>query len=242
MGWFRVARGRLEYRGRITRDPFTTWTATHKGAAAIARTARGIRFSITGRTRSARRRIWRGLEAAARAESLAAAIEAETVGYLEVLATLSYAEALPRAHVALHRLVLVPRAMIVGRAQAGVFDRLERAPALAVLDDDVRGFFLNQLVVEMDAALLQANPSPRRPVQAHEEWACVGVTSGVVWVEPVWAGPDPAGHVFMYEFPRAGLARRDRQALEAAIEKMTGSLDSLSQTQRFALVRAASLR
>lgn len=242
MGWFRVNRGRLEYRGRITREPFTKWTATRDGAAAVATAARGIRFSLFGRSRSARRRIWRALAAAARVESLVTDIGVEAMRYMQTVASLSYLEALPRAHIALHRLVLVPRAMIAGRAQTGVFERLADAPALAGLDEAVRVFFLNRLVIEMDAALEDVSPSPRSPVQAHDEWACVGVSKGIVWVDPMWAGFEAAGHVFMYQFPRAGLPRRERKALEAAIQQMTASVSSLSRAERFALVRAASLR
>ncbi len=242
MSWFRVNRGRLEYRGRITRDPFTKWTATKDGLEAVARVARDTRFSLLGRSRRARRRIWRALEAASRVESLATAIGVEATRYMQLLASLSYADALPRAHIALHRLVLTPRAMIAGRAQAGVFERLAQAPALCGLDEAVRAFLLKQLVIEIDAALQKASPSPRRPVQAHDEWACVGVSTGMVWVDPMWAGPDGTGHVFMYEFPREGLRRRGRKALEAAIEQMAASVSSLSRAERVTLIRSASLR
>jgi hypothetical protein len=46
----------------------------------------------------------------------------------------------------------------------------------------------------------------------------------------------------MYELPRAGLARRDRKALEAAIAEMAGSVSSLSRQERIDMVRAASVR
>ena len=242
MGWFRVHHGRLEYRGRITRDPFTQWTATKDGADAVARTARGIRFSLIGRSRAARGRIWRELESATRAESFASAIGAEATRYMQVLANLSYADALPRAHIALHRLVLIPRAMVTARAQTGVFERLAKAPALAELDEAVRIFLLTQLVIEMDAAVQSASPAPRRPVQAHDEWACVGVSKGVVWADPMWAGPDGTGHVFMYEFPRAGVPHRAFKAIETAISEMSSAVTTLSRAQRVALMRAASLR
>lgn len=242
MSWFRVNGGRLEYRGRITRASFTKWTATKEGAAAVARVASGIRFSLLGRSRSARRRMWQALEAASRVESLATAIGGEATRYMQVMASLSYADALPRAHIELHRLVLVPRAMIAGRALTGLFERLAQAPALAGLDEAVHIYFFNQLVIEMDAALQDASPSPRRPVQAHDEWACVGVSKGIVWVDPIWAGPDGTGHVFMYEFPRAGLSRRARKTLEEKIAEMAASVSSLSRVERGALVRAASLR
>ena len=238
MRWFRVSNGRLEYRGRITREPFTRWTETKDGTAAIARVAAGIRFSLFGRSRAARRRIWRALEDASRVESFVAAVRAEAARYMEVLASLSYSDTLPRVHIALHRLVLVPRALIAGRARTALFERLGEAPALAGLDDSARIFLLEQLVKEMDAALQIGSPSPRRPIHAHDEWACVGVSKGLVWVDPLWAGADGTGHVFMCELPRAGLSRRDRKAVEAAIAGMAASVSSLSPRQRIAMVRA----
>ena len=239
MSWFRVSRGRLEYRGRITREPFTRWTATKDGAAAVARVAARIRFSLFGRSRAARRRIWRALEDASRVESLATAVASEATRYLQVLAKLSNCDALPRVHIALYRLVLVPRAMIAAHARAALFTRLGEAPALAELDEAARTFFLDQLVIEMDAALQKASPSPQQPVQAHDEWTCVGVSKGLVWVDPLWSGPDGTGHVFMYEFPRAGLPRRERKALKAAIAGMAASVSSLSPFQRIAMLRGA---
>jgi len=238
MRWFRVSNGRLEYRGRITREPFVRWTETKDGTAAIARVAAGIRFSLFGRPRAARRRIWRALEDASRVESLVAAIRTEAARYMEVLASLSHSDSLPRVHIALHRLVLVPRAFIAGRARTALFERLGETPALAGLDESARIFFLEQLVKEMDAALQLGSPSPRRPIHAHDEWACVGVSKGLVWVDPLWAGADGTGHVFMCELPRTGLSRRDRKAVEAAIAGMAASVSSLSPRQRIAMVRA----
>ena len=242
MSWFRVHRGSLEYRGRITRDPFTRWTATRRGQDAVARVARTIRFSLFGRSRSARRRLWRALEAASRTSSFATAVGAEASRYMQVLASLAYADSLPRTHIALRRLVLTPRAMIAGRALAGVFSRLREAPELAGVDEAVRAFFLEQLVIEMDAALQKASPSPAHRVQAADQWACVGVSTGTVWVDRLWAGPDGTGHVFMYECPPGGLPRKERKQLEAAIAQMAASVSSLSRAQRAALVQSAVLR
>ena len=242
MGWFRVSQGRLEYRGRISREPFTRWTATEDGTAAVTRVAAGIRFSLFGRSRAARTRMWRALEEASRVDSVATAVAGEATRYLQVLASLSYSEALPRVTLALHRLVLVPRTMSAGHARAALFKRLGASPALAALDEAVRIFFLDQIVAEMDAALQQASPSPKQPVKAHEGWVCVGVSKGLVWGDPLWSGPDGTGHIFMYEFPRAGLPRKDRKALEAAITEMAASASSLSRQERIDMVRAATVR
>jgi hypothetical protein len=242
MNWFRVSRGRLEYRGRITRDPFRRWTSTPEGVAAVSRVAAGLRFSIFGRKYAARKGLWSALEAAARDQSVTKAVNNEAPRFMQVVARLAYSDALPRAHIALHRLVLVPRTMIAGHARVALCKRLGEVPELAALDEAVQIFFFDQLIIEMDAALQQASPSTRDPVQAHDEWACVGVSKGLVWVDPLWAGPDGTGHVFMYEFPRAGLTRKDRKALDAAIAEMSESVSSLSWLQRNAMVRAASAR
>ena len=57
------------------------------------------------------------------------------------------------------------------------------------MDEAVRIFLFDQLVIEMDGALQKASLSVRNPVQAQDEWACVGVSKGIVWVDPL--GPDP---------------------------------------------------
>lgn len=239
MAWFRVAKGRLEYRGRITRAPFAEWCATKDGVAAVARAAAGIRFSLLGRERAARRRTWLALEGTARVAEVAAAIRAEAAHYLSIFASLSYADALPRANVALHRLVVVPRSMIAARARAALFGRLQDAAPLSGLDAGVRVFLLDRLLAEMDAAIQEAAPSPRHPILAREEWACVGVTKDLVWVDPLYSGADGAGHVFMFELPRAGLGRTERKALERAMAELRDRASALTRLQRTDLVRAA---
>jgi hypothetical protein len=242
VGWFKVDNGSLVYRGRITREPFTRWTATKRGREAVDRVARTIRFSLFGRGRSARRRLWLSLAAASRTEWFATAVADEATRYMRVPASLAYADSLPRTHIALRRLVLVPRAMITGRAQAGVCDRLGRASALAGVDEAVRAFFFERLVIVMEAALQKASPSPRRPVHAADQWACVGISMGTVWVDRMWAGPDGTGQVFVYEMPPAGLTRKDRKMLDAAIAQMSASASSLSRAERAALVQSAVVR
>jgi hypothetical protein len=239
VAWFRVSKGRLEYSGRISRGAYRQWTATKEGSAAIARTASGIRFSLLGRTRAARSRIWRVLEAPSRAELVAAAIHVEADRYMAVIASLAYSPQLPRAHVALRRLVLVPRAMIAGRARSALYERLRQTTEVRGLDEDVQIFFLEQILKEMDAALQAASPSPAKPVDVADGWACVGADTGLVWVDPLWSGPEWTGHVFVYELPPAGLNRRDRKALERAAADMRHSIGLLSRNQRIETVRAA---
>ena len=64
-GWVRCSRGRLIYT-RITHAPFIAWTDTPRGRAAVAAMVRQIRFSLLGKERAARARLWRELVAATR--------------------------------------------------------------------------------------------------------------------------------------------------------------------------------
>jgi hypothetical protein len=240
MNWFRVSRGRLVYRGRISRQQFSRWTATREGVETVTRLAATIRFSLLGRMRAAKRRAWRALEAAARNPAVVAAINEEADAYMRACADLSYGDALPRAHVALHRLVLVPRAMAAARARADMAHRLGRLPQLCELDPSLAIFLMDQLLTEMDIALHDAAPSAAKPVRGHGVWACVGVSGGVQWGDPMWAGPYGTGHVYMYEFPAAGLSRKERKAVAAALQHLEAGVSSLSRNQRFDLARAAS--
>jgi hypothetical protein len=240
MNWFRVSRGRLVYRGRIWRQPFSRWTETKEGAETIARFAAGIRFSLFGRVRAARRRAWRALDTAARSAPVVSAIHDEADAYMRACAEVAYGDALPRAHVALHRLVLVPRAMAAARARTAMTQRLGRLPDICALDVWLRSFFIDQLLTEMDIALHYARPSVSKPVQGHGVWACVGISGGVQWGDPIWAGPYGTGHMFMYEFPPNGLSRKDRKALQAAVLQLEAGVSGLSRNQRFELAKAAS--
>jgi hypothetical protein len=242
MGWFRVSEGRMAYGRRITREPFNRWMGTTEGAASVARMASGIRFSLIGRSSAARRRIWLAVEAASRTEALASALAGEPTRYMQAFASLAYSDALPRVHIALHRLVLIPRAMIAPRARADLFRRLAAAPPLAALDEPTRAFFLDRTVVELDAALHDARPSPRNPVHAHEQWACVGVAKELVWADAVFSGTDATGHVFVYEFPRPGMPQPTLKDLKCGIAEMAAGASALTRLQRFALVRAATAR
>ena len=242
MSWFRVVAGRLQYQGRITRAPFTKWTTTREGASVVARVAGGIRFSLFGRAGAARRRIWRALDGAVRTDSVSAAMTAEAQRYMQALATLS---SLGRAAARPHR------SAPAGTPAAGDGHRTRAGGAVQAPGRYARAACTRRGGAELlsrpgdcrnGRRLAEGGPSPKHPVQAHDEWACVGVSKGLVWVDPIWAGADGTGHVFMYEFPRPGMPRPKPRELTAAIGEMSAGVSSLSRLQRFALVRAAAAR
>lgn len=240
MSWYKVSDGRLRYRGRVTKGPFTAWAATPEGQAAVDAEAKKIRFSLIGRSRAAKRRLWRELEAVVVEAWVQKALQAEPDHYLSVWAALAYAPALPRLQVHLRRLVAVPRTMIAARALSGLTARLLSHPAFAALDAPLRSFFSSQVIAEMDAALRRANPSARRPTWSKEAWACIALDDSFAWVDPLWSGREWQGHVLLYEMPEAGLSRRERRELEASVEKLQASIVGMSFVHRDATVRSAS--
>jgi hypothetical protein len=240
MPWFDVSDGRLRFRGRITPKPFTDWTSSPEGAAMVDAAARQTGFSLFGRSRSARRRICRELRAAVSNDSVRAAIAAEPDRYLAAWTELAYAPSPPRLHVNLHRLVVIPRTMIVARTLPAVTARLAACAPLANLDDSFKAFLFHRTLREMDDAIQRAQPSSRNPILAHESWACVALDRDFVWIDPLWSGSDWLGHVMLYEMPSRGIQRRERRELDASIERLKADLPAMSRVQRGGVVRTAT--
>lgn len=237
MGWFVVRNGELVYRGRLRRDPFDAWLKTPEGKRCLAETAATLRVFATAR---ARRRLWQPLERAARSAPLRKAIQDEAAPFRAAMTFVSYAPGLPRVHVALHRLVIVPRPLVAARARSGLRKRLWALPPLQAVDESVRAFFCEQLLIEMDRALEAARPSPSKSIPATDGWSCVGTDRVYAWVDPLWSGAHWSGHFFMYEFPRTALSRAQRKELDAAVAELQQGVASLSRLQREALVRTAA--
>ena len=237
MGWFRVSSKRLDYRGRLSKQPFSAWARTPEGTAAIDERARRDRLRVFGRTR-ARRRMWRELEAVARDESFRDAMHSNAKQFATAIIEASHAPGLPRRTIALHRLVVVPRTLVAGRMRSVLRRRLS-SQGVATLDSHVREFFLEQLVSELDAAIATHRPSTSRPVLTHEAWACVGHHADYEWVDPIFSGPGWGGHLLMFEFPAQGLARRARKELDQAAREIQASLANISRQQRQALIQVA---
>lgn len=240
MPWFDIADGRLRFRGRITKQPILEWIATREGADTIQAAARQSGFSLLGRIRSARRRICRDLWDAVTAAPVREAIAAECDRYLGAWTQLAYAPSLPRVTVALHRLVVVPRTMILARARPGVSARVEACLETTGVAESFKPFFSRWLFHSMDDAIRRGGPSPQRPIHAHETWACVALDSDFIWIDPLASGPAWRGHVMMFEMPVPRLQRRDRRELETAVEQLKQSLPHLARLQRDSIVRIAT--
>ena len=237
--WIRSRGGRLTYGGRISRRPFDAWAQTPDGSAAIAAAAAHVRFSLLGKHRVARRRLWTELANAAADDSVAAAVQNEADRYLPRLSQLAYAEGLPRVAVNLYRLVVVPRQLLNGVARHCLAARLRREPALTCLESvPLRDFFCTQLVRDMDAAAAAAQPSLKRPLETGQGWMSVGLNTSYTWFAAVedsrWAG-----HHFAFEVPRDPLSRAMRKAVAEAMKTFDESLPVLSRNERNEILRRA---
>jgi hypothetical protein len=239
--WVRGSREGVTYTGRISRAPFREWMATADGAAALDRVASQIRFSLFGRTRAARSRMWRQLTEAVRDPAAVAAIQTETRAYLQRLGGLAYADGLPRATVQLHRLVVVPCVLANGDAYAGFDRRLSVQPAFASLDGGkaLRDFFMLTLIHEICAAIEMARPSPKRPLPGGGSWITVGMNATFAWRVPIANEPYWNGHYYVLELTRDPITRAKRKAIAAEIARIEASLPALSRSERGDILRRA---
>jgi hypothetical protein len=236
----RYSRGRMTYTGRISRARFDEWAASPDGRPAIERVASGIRFALFGRMRAARRRTWRRLARAARAEEVARAIRPEVDRYLARLATIVYAHNLPRADVHLHRLVVVPRVFVGSESYRRIDAILRTNRAFTSLDgaDSLRPWFTAMLLDSMAAAVVAARPSPRRPLPAGNGWDTVGVNELFQWHVP-FEGPAFPGHYHVLEQTRMPMTRAVRKAASDAVARLEDSLASLSRSDRYEILQQA---
>jgi hypothetical protein len=225
----------------MTHAPFMAWTETRRGREVVAAIAGQIRFSLLGKERSARRRLWRGLVSATRDERVAVMIRAEVDGYLGRLSELVFADGLPRVSVDLHRLVVVPRVLLNSAAYRSIAASSSRQSALASLEggESLREFFFLRLIREMHAAVARAEPSPKHPLAAGDDWISVGLNSAFVWRVPFNA-PKWAGHHYVLELTRAPITRALRKAVDERIRSFEMSLPSLSRDERNEILRRAA--
>ena len=239
--WIRCSRGRLKYTGRITRAPFSAWTTTEEGRAAIDEAAGRIRFSFFGKRRSAGRRLWRQLVNAVRDDAIATAIAVETGSYMQRLSDLAYADGLPRGSATLRRLVVVPTVLLNGDTYTAIAKKLSVQPAFVALEggDALRDFFITTLVGGMEAAIVGARPSPGRSLPAGNAWVSVGVNTEFVWRLPLFREPAWNGHHYVLELTRDPITRAVRKAVNARIQQFEASLPALARAERLEILRRA---
>ena len=238
--WVRYRRGRVVYGGRIARAPFAAWLTTPEGGAALDEAAARIRIRLLARARAARR-LWRRLAAAARDAQVAAIVQSEMDAYPGRIQELAYAEGLPRAGVDLHRLVVVPRALVNGAAYGALGRRLRAVQTFASLEggDALQDFFVATVISDADAAIAGAAPTVKRPVALGSDWISVGLDGAFVWRLPLLNEPPWDCHHYVLEVTRDPITRAVRKGVAAAVSRIDASLKPLSRVDRNEILRRA---
>jgi hypothetical protein len=238
----RYSFGRAKFTGRIPRVPFAAWAASPGGRLVVEGVQSNIRFSLFGRRRAAQRRIWRRLNEAARNKSVVDAMQREIDAYLTRLDPLVYAHDLPRASVDLRRLVVVPRSLVNSAAYRRIVAALDGHLAPVATDDhgSLLDWFVLLMISGMEAAVVAAQPSPRRSMPAGSDWVAVGVNERFEWGVPL-EGPAWLGHYYVLELTSTPVTRAVWKGAEAAISNLEAALPSLSRVHRNGILRAAGL-
>ena len=236
----RSSRGHLKYTGKVTRESFAMWVESPTGHEALEQVAARVRFALFGRMRVARKKTWRELNDAARANTVGLVLQHETDAYLSRLDTFVYADALPYVMVDLRRLIVVPRVFVNGEAHRRIQRVLQTQQLFAGLSggDSLRRWFAFGLIESLAGAVSEARPSVRRPLPAGDGWIVVGVDEEFQWQVP-FDGPDWPGHLFVLELTRRPLTRAVNKAAAEAIAHLQESLPSLTHIDRAEILRRA---
>ncbi len=239
-GPIRYSGGRVKYTGRIDRAAFAAWCESSNGRSVLDPIVAKMRFSLLGKARAARRRLFRGLTEAARSDALVAAVQREIDSYLTRLDTLAYARELPCAGVDLHRLIAVPRLFANSIVQRRIDALLQKQQAFAREHGHqlLRDWFTLTLIDGIAAAVTDARPSPKSPLPGGDAWMIVGVNDQFEWRLPL-TGPAWPGHFYLLERTHRPMTRAVRKAAGKAIAEMESSLRSLSPSHRHDILRQA---
>lgn len=241
-GPIRYFRGRVKYTGRIDRAAFAAWSESSDGRSVLDPIVAKMRFSLLGKARAARRRLFRGLTQAAHSSTVVTALQREIDSYLTRLDMLVYARELPCAGVDLHRLVVVPRLFANSIVQRRIEALLEKEPAFARENGHhlLRDWFTLTIVDGIAGAVMEARPSPKSPMPGGDAWMIVGVNSQFEWRLPL-TGPAWPGHFYLLERAHRPMTRGIRKAASNAIAQMEMSLPSLSPADRHEILRQAGM-
>jgi hypothetical protein len=236
----RYSAGTLRYTGRLERAAFVAWADSPEGEAALNQVAASVRFSLFGRTRAARRRMWTQLTAACRTETVAGAMQREADRFLAHLDTLAHARGLPCETIELYRLVAVPRLLLNAEVCRRLDRALARQPQFASIGGGLplRDWFVLALVDAAASAVVGARPSVKRPLTSGDGWITVGVNQSFEWRVP-FNGPAWPGHYYVLERTPSAMSRGFRKSVTERIARLEASLPSLSNLKRDEILRQA---
>jgi hypothetical protein len=242
MRWTRVTQGVPVYSGHLRApESYAAWTRG-AGADLVAADAARRRFTLVGRTRTARNALWAELQGAAEKGPLAQCIRGVVAHFVAAPGEIAAAPVnLPRAFVEGRRVVVVPRVTCVARAFNAMAFQLDRHPAIAGLSGGValRDFFYTELVSAIDAAVIEAGSVARRPMPTAEGWYVVGFEPSVSWLVPVMGGPERRGHFYVYEAPARPPKEWPFASLDSRMRELRAATAALSRVSREEMLRTA---
>jgi hypothetical protein len=234
--------GRLQYVGHVNRAAFVAWCDSSHGRSILDPIVSKMGFALFGKTRAARRRLWRELTQAAHSGTVVALVQREVDSYLGRLETLVHAHDLPCAGIDLRRLIIVPRLFANTIADRRIDLSLETESAFATRNgrELLREWFRLTVIDAIESALVGARLSPKRPLPAGSEWVIVGVNEQFEGRVPL-EGPAWPGHYYMLERTHQPMTRAVRKGAAEAIARMETSLPALSRSHRNEILREAGL-
>jgi len=217
------------------------WLDSPRGGRVLDRAASAVRFSLFGKTGTARRRLWRQLHEGITTRTVAGRVQTELDAHLERLQALAHAPDLPRKGVDLRRLVVVPRRLLCAELYRRLDEAARRHPALAATGEgaQLRQWFVCQVVEDTEKAIARARPSPWRPLPAGTDWIAVGVNEQFDWYPPL-NGPAWSGHYHVLELRPSRMTRAVKRAARDAIAELEGSLPALTRERRSEIINRAA--
>lgn len=238
----RYSRKRVQYTGRLDRAAFLGWSESADGRSVLEPIASRTRFALFGKLRVARRRVWRELNEAARSGAIVEALQHEVDAYFARLDTLVFANELPRVAIDLHRLVVVPRVLANAETDRRIDAELNTVPAFSTQNGrtPLRDWFTFAVIDGIEAAVVEARPSPKQPWPAGDGWIIVGVNDQFDWRVP-FRGPAWPGHYYVFELTRDPITRAVRKTLSETIERIEASLPALPRARRDDILKHAGL-
>lgn len=212
------------------------------GAELVAKAAARRRFTLVGRTRTARNELWAELQHAAEKGMLAESIRESVQHFTTAPGQIAAAPVnLPRAFVEGRRVVVVPRVTCIARAFNAMASELDHHPAVAGLAGGtaLRDFFYDEVVSAIDSAVIEASAAMRRPMPTGEGWYVVGFEPAVSWFVPVLGGPERRGHFYVYEAPRTPVKQWPFASLDSRMRELRATTAALSRVARDEILRSA---
>jgi hypothetical protein len=236
------SRRRVRYTGKLDRGAFAAWCRSAEGQSVLKPIIAKTRFSLFGRQRSAQRRVWRDLTAAARSTGIASTMQHHVESHFARLSRLAYARDLPMVGVGLHRLVAVPRLFVNAITDREIDAALQRQPAFASVNgrELLRHWFIVTVISHIDAATVAAQPNAKRPLPAGTDWIIIGVNDRFEWGVPLEGAGWP-GHYYLLELTHTPITRAIRKEAVKAIAQLEASLPGLSRVDRNEILRQAGL-